>query len=90
MDLRIIEAAAFEKIKQNIKALLEKLNQLERSQKSKEWLDNQDVCVMLDVSLRTLQTYRDKRIIPYTRIRNKCYYKKEDIEQLINKSKVSR
>ena len=50
------------------------------------WLDNQDVCQILNISLRTLQTYRDNHTLPYTQIGYKMYYKPEDIERLIEQS----
>ncbi len=49
----------------------------------KEWLDNQDVCRTFDLSLRTLQTYRDNGTLPFTRIGNKMYYKADDLKRII-------
>lgn len=63
MELKIIDSRAFEKLSQAVKELLEKTNRLNSSGTEKEWLDNQDVCILLGISLRTLQTYRDKEII---------------------------
>ena len=45
-----------------------------------------DVCRILNIRKRTLQHYRDKDIIPYTQIGHKCYYKREDVEALLEKS----
>lgn len=49
-----------------------------------EWMDNQDVMFALHVSLRTLQTLRSNGTLPYSRINNKIYYRRADIEQLLN------
>lgn len=51
------------------------------------WLDNEDVCRILKISKRTLQSYRDKGLIPYYHIGKKIYYKKSDIDQIIEMSK---
>ena len=48
-----------------------------------DWLDNQDVCRMFNLSLRTLQTYRDNGTLPFTRIGNKMYYKADDLNRII-------
>ena len=48
-----------------------------------EWLDNQDVCRAFNLSLRTLQTYRDNGTLPFTRIGNKMYYKADDLKRII-------
>ena len=33
----------------------------------KKWMDNRDVCEVLRISKRTLQVYREKGLLPYTR-----------------------
>jgi hypothetical protein len=52
-----------------------------------DWLDNQEVCEILNVSKRTLQTYRDNGKLPFTQIDRKMYYKPADIEALLNSVK---
>ena len=48
-----------------------------------DWLHNGDVCRQLNVSKRTLQHYRDTGVLPFAQIGHKCYYKREDVEQLL-------
>ena len=48
------------------------------------WLDNQDVCQMLNISPRTLQTFRDNGTLAYSQINRKVYYKPEDVESIIH------
>ena len=48
-----------------------------------EWLDNQDVCQILNISQRTLQTLRQNGTLAYSQIEHKIYYKPEDIERII-------
>lgn len=88
MEFKIIDSRTFEKLSKILKELLDKSNKLNPSKAEKEWLDNQDVCMLLGISLRTLQTYRDKKLIPYAQIEHKCYYKAKDIEKFIEKNKV--
>jgi len=49
-----------------------------------DWLDNQDVCQMLNISPRTLQTFRDNGTLVYSQINRKVYYKPEDVESIIH------
>lgn len=51
-----------------------------------KWLTNEDVCGILNVSKRTLQTYRDSGKLSYSQIGYKIYYRPEDVELLIEKS----
>ena len=48
-----------------------------------EWLDNQDVCQILNISPRTLQTLRDNGTLAYSQIERKTYYKPEDVKSII-------
>ena len=48
-----------------------------------EWLDNQDVSQMLNISPRTLQTLRDNGTLAFSQINRKVYYKPEDVERIL-------
>ena len=48
-----------------------------------EWLDNQDVCQILNISPRALQTLRQNGTLAYSQIEHKTYYKPEDVERII-------
>lgn len=51
--------------------------------KNREWMDNQDVCLLLNISLRTLQTLRDNGTLAYSQISHKTYYKPKDVEKIL-------
>jgi hypothetical protein len=53
-----------------------------------KWLDNQDVCLLLKVSSRTLQHYRDKGVLSFSQFGNKIYYKASDIERHLEKNYI--
>ena len=48
-----------------------------------DWIDNQDVMRLLHISARTLQTMRTNGTLPYTRISNKIYYRRQDIQRIL-------
>lgn len=39
------------------------------------------MCRLLNITKRTLQTYRDKRILPYTNVGGKFFYRECDIAE---------
>ena len=90
MGIVNIESRTFEAMVNRFDALEKKMNSLhsEQDKSLKKWLDNQDVCLILNISKRTLQTYRDNGTLPYSQINHKIYYKPEDIEQLTRKSVI--
>lgn len=69
----------FEQFTRNVDALCEKNGGKEMG----NWLDSQDVCLILNVSKRTLQSLRDSGKLAYTQINRIMFYKPEDIEKLI-------
>lgn len=89
MDIIGIETATYEKTIKEIENFLDSVQLLiqETSQKQKsEWLDNQEVCLLLKISPRTLQNLRDTGQISYSQLERKIYYKKEDINKYIEKN----
>jgi hypothetical protein len=49
-----------------------------------DWLDNQDVMQALHISPRTLQTLRINGTLPFSRIGNKIYYRRQDIIKILS------
>lgn len=85
MKIINIEESVFEKMMDRFGAFTRKVEAIcnRNSDKSMaKWLDNQDVCMILNISKRSLQNYRDNGILPYTQIGHKMYYKADDIERI--------
>lgn len=51
-----------------------------------ELMDNQDVCLLLKISMRSLQYYRSAGKLPFFKIAGKVYYKLSDVHQFIRQS----
>jgi hypothetical protein len=49
-----------------------------------DWLDNQDVMQALHISPRTLQTLRSNGILPFSRIGNKLFYRRQDVIKILS------
>ena len=46
-------------------------------------VDNQDLCLLFKVSIKTLQRYRAIGALPYFTISGKVYYKASDVREFI-------
>ncbi len=53
------------------------------------YLSGQDVCDLLHISKRTLQQYRDDKILPYVQIGGKIIYKESDILTILERNYIS-
>ena len=69
-----------------IQALVDALNKHADDAELEDWIDNQIVMQLLHISSRTLQTLRSNGTLPYSRINNKIYYRRSDIERILNDS----
>ena len=81
-----IEKKTFEEMKERFNKFSDHLQQLcsrYRPPEKMDWLDNADVCEKLNVSKRTLQTYRDGGLLAYSQINHKIYYRLEDVEAFL-------
>lgn len=86
MEVVIIEKKTFEALLSGVETLTGKVGALCRRCNDKQmqkWLDGQEVCRLLRISPRTLQSLRDNRTIGCTQINRKFYYKPEEIERLM-------
>ena len=53
-----------------------------------DWIDGQDVMKALHICQRTLQTLRSDGTLPYSRIKKKIYYLKQDILDILSKNYI--
>lgn len=91
MEIINVESRTWEMMMTRLEAFAERVETLCHCTGDKtlqKWLDNQEVCEILNISKRTLQTYRDTGVLAHTQIGHKMYYRLEDVELLINKLKT--
>ena len=86
MEIVNIEAKTFEAMLSKFEGFaksMEHLFSLHSDRELSEWMDNQDVCFLLKISPRTLQTLRDNGTLAYSQISHKTYYKPEDVKKIL-------
>lgn len=54
------------------------------------YLTGEDVCRTLRITKRTLQEYRDQRVIPYISLFGKMLYRESDIRSLLEQHYISK
>ena len=82
MEIVTIEKKIFELWQEKFNHFIHRMDALCTllRRKQDKWLDNCETCRLLNVSARTMQTYRDTGKLPYSQINNKIYYKVSDVE----------
>ena len=87
MEVIAIQKSALDEMMNELWELLEMTENVVQKYtpifKEEKWLDNQEVCLMMDITKRTLQTYKDKGLLPYSKLNRKNYYKRSDVQALL-------
>ena len=87
MEVISIERSTYEELLTSFNSFVEQMKKMASrgtDKKLGDWLDNQDVCQMLNISPRTLQTLRDNGTLAYSQINHKIYYKLEDVKGILS------
>ncbi|MBW4738169.1 helix-turn-helix domain-containing protein [Prevotella histicola] len=79
-DEMLVVLSALDKVNRRIKEVAQTHKPLFGDE---HFLTGKEVCERLYISPRTLQDYRDRRIIPYTQFAGKILYKASDLEKLL-------
>ncbi|QJE30028.1 helix-turn-helix domain-containing protein [Parabacteroides distasonis] len=83
MEVVVIEKATFERMLSGFEDFAKKVERLCRVHEDlgeREWLDSDNVCRLLGISPRTLQTMRENGTLAYSKINHKVYYRPEDVK----------
>lgn len=81
-DMQVVQSA-LEGVNRRIKEVAQTHKPLFRGE---HFLTSKEICERLYINPRTLQDYRDRRIIPYTQFAGKILYKVSDLERLLEDS----
>ena len=79
---------AFQKVFEKLEQLDQKLDKYPVNPLTETWLDIQETCQLLKISKRTLQSYRDNGILPFSQIGGKIYFRSIDIEDHLQRHYV--
>ena len=89
MEIIVIEKKAFETLlseTQRLARQVELLSQKCQDKRLQKWLTGEDVCAILKISQRTLQTMRSRHKICYAQVGRKFYYRPEEVKLVIKQS----
>ena len=83
-----MEADDMQQVLSTISGVSKRIKEVAQTHKplfgGEHFLTGKEVCKRLYISPRTLQDYRDRRIIPYTQFAGKILYKVSDLEKLLD------
>ena len=86
MEIVSIEKRTFDEMAKRFEEFAGRVDEICRAHNDKamsKWLDNQEVCQILNISPRTLQTLRDNGTLAFSQIYHKAYYLPEDVMRIL-------
>ena len=86
MELVVIEKNAYLRLKQQVEDLFTQIEAVKKKfgiVEKEKWMDAQEVCLALNISKRTLQSYREYGSIPCSFIGGKYMYKESDLVRVL-------
>lgn len=92
MEVITFDSAVYKEINEKITKISDYVTSISRENVDNEeaWVDSDDVCAMLKISKRTLQRLRSKRMVEYSLIQGKIYYKIKEIKRLLEDNIIRR
>ena len=80
---------AWEGLNKKLEELTELVTKRNQSEILSEWIESGEARKMLGVSQKTWQTYRDKRIIPFSQCGRKIYVRRSDLQKFMMEHYIS-
>jgi excisionase family DNA binding protein len=82
MEVTVIESSAIQHIDSRLDKIEKYLKHIVDKQPLEDvWLDLEEACLLLKVSKRTLQNYRDDGILTYSQVGGKIYFPASAIDE---------
>lgn len=84
IQLAVVPQSFLDKLEEKMESMESLLQQKNEEDNSSQWIESTKIPKILGISRKTWQSYRDKRLIPFSQIGNKIYVKRQDLEDFMN------
>lgn len=83
LQMAVIPQSFLEKIEERMETLENILRIKTENEINSQWIESVKIPKLLGISQKTWQTYRDKRLIPFSQIGSKIFVKRADLENFM-------
>ena len=90
LEMAVIPAAFLSKMERGLEELKDLLSDKTETEINSQWIESGEARKILGISQKTWQTYRDKRLIPFSQFGRKIYVKRADLEAFLEGNKIER
>ena len=86
----LIPQSVWEGVQNDLNEVKQLLRGKTAEEATKEWIESTDARKMLGVSPKTWQTYRDRRIIPFSQVGRKIYVRRSDLQSFMEQHQITK
>ena len=87
--LVMLPEEVWESVQTDLKELKEMLREKSDNEIGGQWIESSEARKMLGVSGKTWQTYRDRRIIPFSQVGRKIYVRRSDLQKFMEEHYIA-
>ena len=81
--MAVVPQSFIDNVEQKLETLEKILRDKNEQEINSQWIESVKIPKILGISLKTWQTYRDKRLIPFSQIGSKIFVKRADLEKFM-------
>lgn len=83
LQMAVVPQSFIDNVEQKLETLEKILRDKNEQEINSQWIESVKIPKILGISLKTWQTYRDKRLIPFSQIGSKIFVKRADLEKFM-------
>jgi len=83
LSLMVVPSEFLQKVESDLQMLKELMRTKNEVEINSQWIESVDVPKILGISRKTWQSYRDRRLIPFSQSGSKIYVKRSDLENFM-------
>ena len=83
LQMAVVPQNFLNKMEEKLEKLETILRDKSETEINSQWIESVKIPKILGISQKTWQTYRDKRIIPFSQIGSKIFVKRADLEKFM-------
>lgn len=90
LNLAVVPLSFLNKLENDVNELKSLIKTKSEQEMNSLWIESVKIPKLLGISTKTWQTYRDKRLIPFSQVGSKIYVKRADLEEFMNSHIISK
>ena len=83
LQMAVVPQSFLNKMEEKLESLENILRDKNEQEINSQWIESVKIPKILGISLKTWQTYRDKRLIPFSQIGSKIFVRRSDLEKFM-------